>query len=250
MKHNPEDFDRLAEIHKDRFRKAFQEALQDVSTLYVQTSHHYTLADKAYIMHIHVRDRMTKNFTGVPGAEPFFKPGRAFKIKLDGAPYGIPIKAELKCKKLTAQLLTSNIRTRAVNNFEKGRPETYVQSSFGDWRDPQTVSEAEPTHGNAGYIINSLWTAFERLCVTCYTGARSARLAVEIPLGGNASTSTVINLPVGEITEVKPRKRVKPRRKNAAGEAADGKEARTPKRIKFEVVVKGEEQEKKRNKGE
>jgi hypothetical protein len=181
------------------------------------------------------------------------RPGRAFKVLLDGAPYGIEAKAEFKCKKIDARLLTSNIRTIAVNRFEKGLPElkrearAHVQPPLADdWREPETTGGIEPGHGNAGYIINALWTAFEKLCLTYYTGPRKARLAVDIPL--DSSGASVVALPLAEINEVTPRKRVKPRKKKVEEAKPD---ARPKRRIKLEAVEPVEEKRKKaRNNGE
>jgi hypothetical protein len=244
-----EPFDRLAALHQERFKKAHHEALDDLHTHYVETSHLYRPGEKATLMHVHVRDRIKKNFEGVKGVRIEDKSGRAFKVHLDGAPYDIPAKAEFKCKKLTKQLLTANIRTRTVRRFEKGLPEArpLIQPAFDDWRAPETVGGVEPGHGVAGYIIDALWLNFERLCMTYFTGERSARLAVEIPLGGDGD-STVINLPLGDIQEITPRKRVKPRKKK---EDVAKPDARPKKHIKSETVEPEEQKRKKaRNNGE
>jgi hypothetical protein len=244
-----ERFDRLAAIHQERFKQAFYDALSDLHTYYVATSHLYRPGEKATLMHVHVRDRMKQNFDGVPGVKIDDKSGRAFKVHLDGAPYDIPAKAEFKCQKLTKKLLTANIRTRAVRRFEKGLPEAIprIQPSFEDWREPETTGGVEPGHGVAGYIIDALWLNFERLCITCFTGERSARLSVEIPLGGDGN-ATVINLPLGDIHEITPRKRVKPRKKK---EDVAEPNARPKKHIKLEPVESEEQTRKKaRNNGE
>lgn len=213
----------------------------------------YRPGEKATLMHVHVRDRVKRKFTGVPGVKIDDKSGRAFKVLLDGAPYGIEAKAEFKCKKIDARLLTSNIRTIAVNRFEKGLPElkrdsrAHVQPPLAEgWREPETTGGIEPGHGNAGYIINALWTGFEKLCLTYYIGPRKARLAVDIPLDGEGAS--VVALPLADITEVAPRKRVKPRKKK---EDVAEPGPRPKKRIKLEVVEPEEKTRKKaRNNGE
>ena len=88
MSSNPthESFDELAAIHRDRFKQGFTEALSDLHTLYVKVAHLYRPGEKASIMHVHVRDRMIKIFDGIPGVKIEDKPGRAFKVKMDGAP--------------------------------------------------------------------------------------------------------------------------------------------------------------------
>jgi hypothetical protein len=186
-------------------------------------------------MHVHVRDRMNKNFAGVPGVKIEDKSGRAYKIKMDGAPYKIDAKAEFKCKKNDPRLLTSSIMTRAVRRFQKGLPENptaHIQPSLGDIREAEITGGIEPGHGNAGYVMNDLWTAFERLCVTEHTGIRSVRLAVEIELDGVGSMAEVVELPLAEIKEVITRKRVKHRKV----EAASVKETPKKKRIKQESI--------------
>jgi hypothetical protein len=155
----------------------------------------------------------------------------------------------LKCKKIGSNLLTSGILTKSVKRFEKGLPEWTpgVQESLFPGMEPKTV-EGPVGHGNAGYIINALWTEFERLCVTFYTDVRTARLSVEIPLGGDGG-ATVVDLPLGDYHEVTERKRVKPRKKK---EEVAEPDARLKRRIKLEAVEPEEETKKKRarNNGE
>jgi hypothetical protein len=230
-----ENFDRLAAIHSHRFKQAYYEALGDITTHYVKTSHLYRPGEKATLMHAHVRDRMNRNFKGVPGVKIEDKPGRAFKIKLDGAPYDIPAKGEFKCKKNKPNLLTSSIMTRAVRRYQKGLPEqptAHVQPSLGDIREPETTGGVEPGHGNAGYVINDLWTAFERLTITEHTGIHSVRIAVEIALDSAGEMAEIVELPLAEIKEVPTRKRVKHRKV----EAASVEEKPKKKRIKKESI--------------
>jgi hypothetical protein len=231
-----ENFDRLAALHIDRFKKGFYEALEDINTHYIKTSHLYRPGEKATLMHAHVRDRMNKNFAGVPGVKIEDKSGRAYKIRLDGAPHGIEAKAEFKCKKNKPNLLTSSIMTKAVELFQKGLPERkrtpHIQPPLGDIREPEITGGIEPGHGNAGYVINDLWTAFEGLYITEHTGIHSVRLSAAIPLDNNGSMAEVVELPLADIKEVITRKRVKHRKV----EAASVEEKPKKKRIKQETI--------------
>jgi len=126
--------------------------------------------------------------------------------------------------------------TKAVRRFQKGLPEItrpHIQPSLGDIREPEITGGIEPGHGNAGYVINALWTDFERLTLTEYTGLHSVRLAVEIALDGVGAMAQVVELPLAEIKEVATRKRVKPRK---AKEAEAKPNAKPKRRIQLEVV--------------
>ena len=226
---------RLVAHFEQRFEKAYHEALQDLNSYPPDKRALFDPSALAMLMHVHVRHRMKLNFTGVLGADPVQKKGRAFCIKLDGAAIGIPEVAEFKCKKINHRLLTANIPTLAVKAFNNQRPA--VQPSLGDWVSPKTLKE--PSHGNAGYIPNPLWTGFERLCVTYPTGMHSAQLVLE--LSAEAPAAPVINLPVGEIKEIQPRKRVKAREQKKDAAQSDGK---AKKRLKLVSTDNGSKEEK------
>ena len=251
---SPESFNRIAEYHREKFKNGMLQAMQDVQKHYVEVRHLYNPSELATVMHVHVKDRMTQNFEGVPGADIQRKPGRAYKIELDGAPIGIPGKAIFKCKKINSKLLTANITTGAVRRFNNQQSEVHVQLPIADWVQPKTTGGTEPAHGNVGYIPNAFWTDFERLCVTYYTGLRSAVLVLEIPLNQAGTSAEVIEIPLGEITEAPARKRVKPRRKKAEIETIEGHEKKeAKKRIKSEtkeIEPATEQKQKKRKKSE
>jgi|GEM_PF-3686278 len=212
-----DSFNRIAEYHRPRFQKAMSEALNDLKENYVNTRHLYNKSELTSLMHSHVRDRMQQNFNGVPGADTSYKPGRAFRVYIDGAPIGIQGHALFKCKKMDMRLLTANINTNAVRRFNNQLPEgtPHIQLPISDWREPKTVGGVEPGHGNVGYIPNLFWTGFDRLCITYYTGLRSARLVVEIPVSEVGTTGNLLQIPLGEITSVPTHKRVRAKQQKA-----------------------------------
>jgi len=248
-----DSFKRIAEYHLPRFQKALHEALMDLGKHYVETRHLYNASELTQLMHVHVRDRMQKNFKDVPGADTSYKAGRAFKVYIDGAPIGIPGHALFKCKKVSPRLLTASITTESVKRFNTQRPDgvPHVQLPISDWREPKTMGGVEPGHGNVGYIPNSFWTGFERLCVSYYTGVKSARLVADIPVVGSGN-GNLIQLPLGELTQAPARKRVKPKQKLKLVDVerlADHQQKKPKQRIKRETAEPQPLTDRKRKKG-
>jgi hypothetical protein len=213
-----EDHERILEYHKPDIALSYREAMEALNQEYVKTRHLFGPLEFAVLMHCHVRDRLQRNFEGKAGAKPIKQKGRAFKVELDGTPIGIPRKLVFKAKKINHKLLTANIPTKAVKNFNSQQPEFQPVIQYSFFGDDKVVNEPEPAHFNAGYIPNALFTGFDRICITYLVGLRSAHLVLEIPIEIAGESAQVISLPLGEITDAPKEKRVKPRRKVASAE--------------------------------
>lgn len=171
-----ENLGNLGEHYKNLFNKSFNEAMKDVNDQYADTMKLYNPREMANVMHAHLRDRIKKNFRGLPGVDFDERPNRAFRIILDGRPIGINAVGFVKIKKSTKFFRTSNILTRAVREFMTQQnkhlnftPE--IQASLFPDEDtglkPTRIVNL-PSFVNliACYVPNKIWSAFERLAVT------------------------------------------------------------------------------------
>lgn len=214
-----DDVEAIVKPHYDRIIKTYQDAMEDYSKHYNDTRHIHSPITRANLFRDHVVDHARRNFTDVAGADPRDKSNGLFYIELDGKAVGIDGSVAMRFKKLNKKLLTSNVPTRQSNAFNAQLPVcgSMIQGElFGV---PIVMHRPEPTHVNAGYLPNELWTVIESLFVTCPNGKYKLEFFLKVYNEQAGTQATVYELPV--TPEIQPtRKRVRPKKKDK--DKADG----------------------------
>jgi len=200
---------KIVEPRESRLSEVFRSAIADLNQYYEKTRHLYNPSEMATIMHAHVRDHAKRLFPN----EYIDKKGQAFRLIFDGTPQGIEATVEVKLKKINWNLISANIPTSAVKAFNNQQIHYRPIVQMGLFGEDKIVS---PPIANliAAYIPNQFWTGLDRICVTFPTELRKSDLLLEIALNTQASSATVIQLPIGQVDEIPKtakRKRVVPR---------------------------------------
>jgi hypothetical protein len=216
----------LFEYHQPRFKRTYDEAMADFNKDFAHVRHKFVKRDYANCMHICVRDRVKRNFEGVPGAYPVELPKKPFTLILDGSVIGIDVVAIIIFKKQSESLATANIQTKAVQDFntQVSRLSQYVphiQLAF-PWPDTKSkvTNPPSPKSANivAGYKPNAVFTECERLAIAFPLSRRSARLIVDFT-HAQTESSRVIPMQRNHQTAVKS----KVRRRNPVTNQQGGK---------------------------
>jgi hypothetical protein len=194
--------ERLFEHHQSLFKKTYDEAMLDFNQDFGHVRHKFKKSDYAMNMHVCVRHRVAYNFDGVPGAYIIDKPGKPFLLILLGSAIGVSVIAIIKFKKQSESLCTSNIQTKAVREFntQVTRLSAYaphIQLVLPIAKIGKDVITNPPyakaANIIAGYIPNTLFTAYNRLPVALPLSRRKAMLIADI---ANAEApSRVIQMP-------------------------------------------------------
>lgn len=235
----------LGEYHKDRFHKAFTEALEDFNKHYAKTMRFFNKREKANVMHAHLRHRIKTIFRGVSGVYFDERPNRAFKIILDGRPVGINAIGFVKLKKSSKYLKTSNILTKTVENFMTQQLDNLTftpviqHSLFGNTEESglktdRIVNLPDFVNLMACYCPNKTWSDFDRLAVTFPVSIKNVKLVSDF--------TEIVSESVAEVVDIQPRTSVKPQKKQRVRQRQN-KMKPTRKQLRKFVESQGTEKE-------
>lgn len=160
----------------------------------------------------------------------------SFFIEFSGYGYGVDGAIWAKLKKVSKNLLTSNIPTKKAVAFSEQQNIGYTCQPFLDGEDWQSAPKSlQPVHVNIGHFWNELGTDVQAVFVTSPNGRASISWFEHISRGGEdfgqspAASDNVSAFPYElEITRVKPKRVTK--KASAQDNEADVKEKKTNER--------------------
>jgi hypothetical protein len=190
---------------------SFSGGLEDYSKYYNETRHIHSPRTRANIFRDHVVDHVKRNFAGINDVTPVEKANGLFYLEISGEQVGVKGAVAMKFKKVNAKLLASNVSTKQADNFNSQLPVCETLQQLDLFGNHIIVQRPEPTHINAAYLPNDLWTDFEGLFITCPDGKYKLAFSLEVDSNNAAAAGVVVDLVPVPSQDMPSKRRVRPK---------------------------------------
>lgn len=178
-----QEIETILRPHHQKFEECYHDGITDFNKHYDEVRHVHTKSWLALTLRNHVVYHARRIFGGMinDGVQLLDYRNGLFCVEFSGEKFGISGSIWTRFKKLNSNLLTANIPTKQVCNFNAQKPlDLTVQPYLTGESWDANPKDSYPSYINAGYIPNEIWRDFKGLYFTHPNGQKSITWVITI----------------------------------------------------------------------